>query len=146
MDRDEQPRSAYKQIQEALRQALGWLERQPRPKRALDEAMDLLAVGAAKAEAAAGGRKLLHLRQREMLSMLHRDSHSPAVRPAPTPAFSGSSCVGNTPVLENSVVSWYNKAAIASSGGPLHAGSPAEYNSHDKGEKRGRPTVIFPGK
>ena len=81
MDRDEQTRSAYKQIQEALEQALCWLKRPPRPRRALDEAMDLLVVGAAKAEAAAGGRKLLHLLQRETLSRLHRDSHSPAVRP-----------------------------------------------------------------
>ena len=69
----------------------------PRPQGALDEAIDLLAVGAGEAEAAAGGHKLLHLLQCETLSMLHRDSHSPAVCPVPTASFSGSSCVGNIP-------------------------------------------------
>ena len=75
----------------------------------LDEAIDLFPVGAGKAETAGGGHKLPHLLQREMLSMLPGDSHSPAVCPDPTAVFSGSSRVGNTPpfqdhlVLDNSV-------------------------------------------
>ena len=75
----------------------------------LDEAIDLFPVGAGKAETAAGGHKLPHLLQREMLSMLPGGSHSPAVCPDPTAVFSGSSRVGNTPpfqdhlALDNSV-------------------------------------------
>ena len=37
------------------------------------------ALGAGQGEAAAGGHKLVHLLQRETLSILHGDSHSPAV-------------------------------------------------------------------
>ena len=44
---------------------------------ALDEVIDLLALGAGKAEAAAGGHKLAPLDQRETLSMLPGDSIHP---------------------------------------------------------------------
>ena len=60
----------------------------------LDKAIDLFPVGAGKTETAAGGHKLAYLLQREMLSMLPGDSHSPAVCPDPTAVFSGSSCIG----------------------------------------------------
>ena len=72
-----------------------------RPQGALDEAVDLLALGAGKAEATAGSHKLAHLAQRETLCMLHGDSHSPAVCPLPAAVVSGSSCVGNTPPVQD---------------------------------------------
>ena len=67
----------------------------------LDEAIDLFPVGAGEGEAAAGGHKLAYLLQRETLSMLPGDSHSPAVCPDPTAVFSGSSRVGNTPPFQD---------------------------------------------
>ena len=68
---------------------------------ALDEAVDLGPARARKAEPVAGGHKPPHLLQRETLSILHGDLHSPAMSPAPTDASSGSSCIGNTPPFQD---------------------------------------------
>ena len=68
---------------------------------ALHEAVDLLPTAAGEAEAGAGSDKLAHLAQRETLNILHGDSHSPAVCPLPTAVLSGSSCIGNTPPVQD---------------------------------------------
>ena len=71
---------------------------------ALDEAIDFHPAGAQEGEAAAGRHELAHLGQRETLCILHGDSHSPAVCPHPSAVFSESSCVGNTPPVQDHLV------------------------------------------
>ena len=95
---------------------------------AFDKTVDLLAPGAGKAEAAAGGHEFAHLDQRETLSMLHGDSHSPAVCPLPAAVASGSSCVGNTPPVQDHLALDNSSSCNSSSSGYILNNTAGEPN------------------